>query len=59
MAAMGSRVSDRIAAIAPHLDASDAQVVDARGHVVMPGFVDTHRHTWQTQMRAPALASCS
>ena len=43
---------DRIAAIAPHLDASDAQVVDARGHVVMPGFVDTHRHTWQTQMRA-------
>src|SRR5947207_5652847 len=43
---------DRIAAIAPHLDASDAQVVDTRGCIVMPGFVDTHRHTWQTQMRA-------
>jgi cytosine/adenosine deaminase-related metal-dependent hydrolase len=46
---------DRIAAVAPHVDAGDAgdaQVLDARGHVVMPGFVDTHRHTWQTQMRA-------
>jgi cytosine/adenosine deaminase-related metal-dependent hydrolase len=42
---------DRIAAVTPRLDAGDAQVLDARGHVVMPGFVDTHRHTWQTQMR--------
>ena len=43
---------DRIAAIRPHLDAGGAQVVDAHGCIVMPGFVDTHRHTWQTQMRA-------
>lgn len=42
---------DHIAAIAPHVDAGDAQVLEARGHVVLPGFVDTHRHTWQTQMR--------
>ena len=43
---------DRIAAVAPCVDASDALVLDARGDVVLPGFVDTHRHTWQTQMRA-------
>ena len=22
------------------------------GHIVAPGLIDTHRHTWQTQMRA-------
>jgi cytosine/adenosine deaminase-related metal-dependent hydrolase len=40
-----------IAAIAPSVDVSDARLIDARGAVVMPGLVDTHRHTWQTQMR--------
>ena len=43
---------DRIAAVAPRVDASDALVLEAGGDLVMPGFVDTHRHTWQTQMRA-------
>ena len=42
---------DRIAAVAPGLDAADAQIIDARGSVVLPGMVDTHRHTWQTLMR--------
>jgi len=42
---------DRIVAVAARVDAGDARTIDARGHVVMPGFVDTHRHTWQTQMR--------
>ncbi len=26
--------------------------IDARGGIVMPGMVDTHRHMWQTAMRA-------
>ena len=30
---------------------ADAEVIDASGKVVLPGFVDTHRHTWQTQLR--------
>ncbi len=41
----------RIAAIAPGVEAGDAEVIDARGMLVVPGFVDTHRHTWQTAMR--------
>jgi cytosine/adenosine deaminase-related metal-dependent hydrolase len=40
-----------IAAISDRLDVGDAEMVDAAGHVVMPGFVDTHRHTWQTCLR--------
>jgi 5-methylthioadenosine/S-adenosylhomocysteine deaminase len=31
---------------------SDALEVDARGGIVMPGMIDTHRHMWQTAMRA-------
>jgi hypothetical protein len=34
------------------VELSDARVIDARGAVVIPGLIDTHRHTWQTQMRA-------
>jgi cytosine/adenosine deaminase-related metal-dependent hydrolase len=40
-----------IAMVGPALDVGDAEVLDASGHVVMPGFVDTHRHTWQTCVR--------
>jgi len=41
----------RIAAVSPALEAGDAQTIDARGMIVMPGFVDTHRHVWQGAMR--------
>lgn len=41
----------RIAAVAPDL-AAEAQVIDVTGHYVLPGFVDTHRHMWQTGLRA-------
>src|SRR5262245_25901638 len=34
----------RIEAIGPDLDAGGAEVVDATGMIVMPGFVDTHHH---------------
>lgn len=41
---------DLIAEIRPELTADDAEVVDASGMVMCPGFVDTHRHTWQTPL---------
>ncbi|WP_109506863.1 amidohydrolase family protein [Nocardioides speluncae] len=41
----------RIAAVGPGLAAEGAEVIDARGRIVLPGFVDTHRHLWQTALR--------
>ena len=41
----------RIAAVGQRIDVEDAEELDVSGHVVMPGFVDTHRHTWQTPFR--------
>jgi 5-methylthioadenosine/S-adenosylhomocysteine deaminase len=40
-----------IAAIGRDLSAPDAEVVELDGRLVLPGFVDTHRHTWQSVVR--------
>lgn len=41
----------RIAAVRPEISA-DAEVLDMTGRIVIPGFVDTHRHTWEAPIRA-------
>ena len=41
----------RIAAIGRELPAAGAEIIDAANGVVIPGLVDTHRHTWQTPLR--------
>ncbi len=46
-------VNGVITAIGEKLAApSDALEIDAQGGIVMPGMIDTHRHMWQTAMRA-------
>ena len=42
----------KIAAVGPNLQASSAVVVDATGMIVMPGFVDTHHHQYETVLRS-------
>ncbi|MDD7964012.1 amidohydrolase family protein [Actinomycetospora lemnae] len=45
-------VDDRVAAIGVDLEVpAGTEEIDARGGIVMPGMVDTHRHMWQTAMR--------
>src|SRR5262245_14205678 len=45
---------DKIAAVGRDLPADGAQVIDATGDIVIPGFIDTHRHTWETSIRTCA-----
>jgi cytosine/adenosine deaminase-related metal-dependent hydrolase len=36
------------------LRGGEAEVIDGTGRVVVPGFVDAHRHTWQATLRGIA-----
>jgi cytosine/adenosine deaminase-related metal-dependent hydrolase len=42
----------KIVAVRPNLRVSGAGVIDARGRIVMPGFVDTHHHQFETALRS-------
>ncbi len=45
---------DHIKTIGQNLARGGAQVVDATGRIVLPGFVDTHNHLWQSLIRGCA-----
>jgi 5-methylthioadenosine/S-adenosylhomocysteine deaminase len=54
----------KIVGIAASLEAPGAHVIDAANTIVVPGFVDAHRHSWEGQLRrinpnAPTLAAYS
>src|SRR5215510_6800074 len=44
----------RIADIAAEIHEADAEIIDARGCAVLPGFVQTHIHLCQTLFRGAA-----
>jgi cytosine/adenosine deaminase-related metal-dependent hydrolase/ribose/xylose/arabinose/galactoside ABC-type transport system permease subunit len=43
---------DKIVAVGPNLEGGEnAEIIDATGMIIMPGFVDTHRHIWEGLLR--------
>jgi len=40
-----------VADVQPAITADDCEIVDAHEFIVLPGFVDPHRHLWQTPLR--------
>ena len=45
---------DCILAVGRDLPADDADVIDCRGGILIPGLVNAHMHTWQTALRGVA-----
>ncbi|MCR8643614.1 amidohydrolase family protein [Paenibacillus sp. N1-5-1-14] len=41
----------KIKAIHPQIEVPDAHLVDATNMIVIPGFIDGHRHTWEAAIR--------
>jgi 5-methylthioadenosine/S-adenosylhomocysteine deaminase len=54
----------KIVAIGGDLDAKDAMTIDAHDTIILPGFVDCHRHSWEAPLRrinpnSPTIADYS
>ena len=41
----------QIVAVKPHIEVTDAIEFDARNCILLPGFIDAHRHIWQGPLR--------
>jgi cytosine/adenosine deaminase-related metal-dependent hydrolase len=42
----------KILAVGPNLQGGGAAVIDGTGRIVMPGFIDTHHHQFETVLRS-------
>ncbi len=42
---------DKISEIGTNISASSARTIDCTGRIITPGFIDTHHHFWQTQLK--------
>ena len=44
---------NKIARIAPHIDppSPSTEIIDCTAKIISPGFIDTHHHVWQTQLK--------
>ena len=44
---------NKIAKVAPSISTpnSSTHVIDCKDRLISPGFIDTHRHLWQTQLK--------
>jgi 5-methylthioadenosine/S-adenosylhomocysteine deaminase len=43
---------NKIVAVGRNIQAGGASVIEARGRIVMPGFIDTHHHLFETALRS-------
>ncbi len=41
----------KIVEVKPNIEATGCEIIDASEMIVMPGLVDTHRHTWESVIR--------
>ena len=41
----------KIVKIGKHILADETEIIDATNCIAIPGFVDTHRHTWEALLR--------
>jgi 5-methylthioadenosine/S-adenosylhomocysteine deaminase len=44
-------VDGKIQEVARRIDGSDIETIDVAEYLVLPGFVDSHRHIWQSPIR--------
>lgn len=46
---------DKIIAVGTNLPKQGAQMIDADGMIVIPGYVDNHKHLWESLVRGLPL----